>query len=426
MPEAAIRLSAVTKRYRLYSGVTERALDVLGLSALRFGRPVRFAEHAALDGVDLEIAHGERVGIIGRNGAGKTTLLKLIAGNFTPTAGEVRVSGRVQALMGVGLGFHPEFSGVENIRSALAYNGLPEDDIEAAVAEVADFSELGEYLEQPMRTYSQGMQARVMFAAATAVRPDILIVDEVLGAGDAYFLSKCSARMHNLTSGGTTLLLVSHSMRQVVQFCDRGIWLEEGSVAQDGEVLEVAKAYEAHIRELENRRLAQKSAAQETGPGGPPHPSRRRVSRWRGVPGLRLESLRLLDHAGAESYVVASGEDASLEAVFCAEAAGSYPWIAAFNIYTIDGTPVLAEHSAPRSVEAAAGAHCYATLRLCPCLLGNGEYVVSVGIYRSLDIDRLEQAVYYDLWDRSLQFRVHTSHPADESLLKPPTLWDFG
>ena len=423
--DGAISLSGVSKVYKLYPGRVALALDALGLYRLRPGGAPRFPERAALKGIDLVIGRGERVGIIGRNGAGKTTLLRILSGIAAPTTGTVSVAGRVQALLDVGLGFHADFTGLENIRASLLYNSLDEAETARAIADVVDFAELGDYLDQPLKTYSLGMRARLGFAAATAIRPDVLVVDEVLGAGDAYFLAKSAARMRELTSGGATLVLVSHSTPQIVQFCERAIWIEEGRVVRDGEALEVVKDYEAHVRELENRLRARQPAARD-GAADAQHPSGRRVSRWRGLPGLRLEALRLLDAAGRESYVIASGDEVTLEATFSAERAGAHPWIAAFNVYTTSGVPVLAEHSRAGVLDAAPGTRARARLNLRPCLLGNGEYVVSIGIYSRLDLDRLEEAEYYDLWDRSLEFRVHTPHAADPSLFKPPVSWDLG
>jgi lipopolysaccharide transport system ATP-binding protein len=159
----AISLTDVTKTYRLYSSVKEQALDVLGVTWLRFWRGPRYTTYPALDGISLEVERGERVGIVGRNGAGKTTLLKLITGNFAPTSGAVHVNGTVQALMQTGLGFHPEFTGHDNVRSALLYNGLSRNEIEAAIEDVINFAELGEFIDQPLKTYSLGMQSRPPF-----------------------------------------------------------------------------------------------------------------------------------------------------------------------------------------------------------------------------------------------------------------------
>src|SRR5438270_6992922 len=250
-PPPAIILNGIAKIYRLYDSPTEQALDVFGLSRLRFWRKPRYHEKAALDDISLLVRRGERIGIIGRNGAGKTTLLKLITGNFAPTRGTVVVNGTVQALINTGLGFHPEFTGYENIRAALVYNGLAEAELDAAIDDIVDFVELDQYLHQPIKTYSLGMQSRLYFATATAIRPEILIIDEVLGAGDAYFSAKSADRMKRLTSSGATLLLVSHSMTQILQFCDEAIWIENGRVMLRDAALTVINAYEKFISELE-------------------------------------------------------------------------------------------------------------------------------------------------------------------------------
>ena len=220
----SVCMEGVTKIYHLYENPREQAIHSLGLDRLMFWRHRRtYREFGALKAIDLTVERGERLGIIGPNGAGKTTLLKLITGNFMPTSGRMEVEGSVQALMQLGTVFHPEFSGFENIRSALNYNGLAGDAFGAALDDVVDFVELGEFLHQPMKTYSTGMGARVQFAVATAIRPDILIVDEVMGAGDAYFTGKSSHRMKKLTSSGCTLLLVSPlhcASTSVLRTCD--------------------------------------------------------------------------------------------------------------------------------------------------------------------------------------------------------------
>lgn len=235
----------VSKIYNLYSRKTDQVIDVLGLK--RFGLRTKTAprKFPSLDNISFSVKKGQRLGIIGQNGAGKTTLLKLVCGNFAPTHGKVQVHGTVQALMNAGLGFHPEYTGRENVTAALQYNGLQKSAYDEAINGIIDFCELGEFLDQPFRTYSLGMQARLMFAAATAIKPDILIVDEMLGAGDAYFVAKSKTRVENMISGGCTMLLVSHSMQQVLELCDRVLWLERGSVRMEGDPLEVVKAYEA-------------------------------------------------------------------------------------------------------------------------------------------------------------------------------------
>jgi lipopolysaccharide transport system ATP-binding protein len=253
----AIRFDQVGKMYKIFGSKLDTALDALKLPT--FGRDPRFREFWALRDIDLELRRGARLGIIGRNGAGKTTLLKLVTGNLTPSEGNVTVNGDVQALLETGGGLHPEFTGRENIRASLGYLGLSRTEIDVAEREIAEFTELGRFLDQPFKAYSQGMQARLSFAIATTVEPEILIVDEILGAGDAYFFTRSTARMTDLIESGAGVLLVSHALDQVARFCERTIWLERGRIAMDGPTDEVVKAYERFIRELEDRRLRAKN-----------------------------------------------------------------------------------------------------------------------------------------------------------------------
>jgi lipopolysaccharide transport system ATP-binding protein len=255
--ELAIRFERVGKMYKVFGSKLDTALDALNLPT--FGRDGRYREFWALRDIDFELARGARLGIIGRNGAGKTTLLKLVTGNLAPTEGGVTVNGDVQALLEIGGGLHPEFTGRENIRASLSYIGLSRAETEDSEREIAEFTELGRFLDQPFKTYSQGMQARLSFAIATTTQPEILIVDEILGAGDAYFFTRSTARMSQLIESGAGVLLVSHALDQVARFCERTIWLDRGRIAMDGPTDEVIKAYERFIRELEDRRLKAKN-----------------------------------------------------------------------------------------------------------------------------------------------------------------------
>jgi len=173
----AIRVTGLVKTYRLYDSLSDQALDIMGLGGLKFWKRRRKRFHEALKGISFELRKGERLAVIGRNGAGKSTLLKLFNENFQPTLGHIEVNGTVQALLHTGLGFFPDFTGYENLRSSLLYNGLSPGELEGAIAEIVDFVELGEFLHQPFKTYSLGMRSRLQFAAATAIHPDILLID---------------------------------------------------------------------------------------------------------------------------------------------------------------------------------------------------------------------------------------------------------
>ena len=245
--------------YKMFPTRLDSVLDALGLVRLMPWRQVKPQEFWALRAIDLEVMAGSRLGIIGRNGAGKSTLLKLITGNVAPTEGFIEVNGGVQALLEAGAGFHPEFTGYENIRASLTYQGLTPTAIEVAVEEIAEFTELGQFLSQPFKAYSTGMQARLVFATATVLKPHILIVDEILGAGDAYFAGKSSERMKELVEdSGATVLLVSHALEQVARYCDQSIWIERGQIVMRGPSLEVINAYEEFVHRLEDRRLRAK------------------------------------------------------------------------------------------------------------------------------------------------------------------------
>jgi lipopolysaccharide transport system ATP-binding protein len=242
--------------YKLFRRPSDRILDVFGLRKWLFWRKSAYQEFWALRNLNLDIRKGERVGIIGRNGAGKSTLLKIISGNVSPTEGAATVNGSIQALLEIGTGFHPEFTGRANIRASLALNGLSPAQIREKEEEIIDFAELEEFIEQPLKTYSSGMGARLAFSTATAIEPEILIIDEVLGAGDAYFSGKCVDRMKRLTrDSGATVLFVSHDLHSVQALCDRIVWIDRGVIRQDGEPLEVVKQYSAVVRREEEARL---------------------------------------------------------------------------------------------------------------------------------------------------------------------------
>lgn len=251
MSEPIIELASIAKMYRIFRSPRHRMIEALGLPVARS----TYDEFWATRNLTLTIHPGERVGLIGRNGAGKSTLLKLIAGLIQPTEGRLNVRGKVQALMELGTGFHPEFTGRANVLSSLAYQGVTGARARKALEDVLDFAELDEFIDKPVKTYSSGMYSRLAFAAATAVRSEILIVDEILGAGDAYFAGKSAKRMRALTAEGATVLFVSHDMSAVQMICDRAIWIERGRIVADGDPIEIGRAYAASIRKQEELRL---------------------------------------------------------------------------------------------------------------------------------------------------------------------------
>ena len=253
MSHIAIRATGLQKIYRLYAKPAYRFLDMFGMLGDRAGA---FTEHAALDGINLEIRRGEKVAVIGRNGAGKSTFLKLVTNVIQPTAGSIEVQGEVHALLQIGTGFHPEFTGRQNVHAYLAQLGVTGVEAERRCADAIAFAELEEYIDQPVKTYSTGMAMRLMFSASTAISPDLLVLDEVLGVGDAYFAQKSYDRMRELCErNDATLLLVTHDIYSAVRMCERVIWFDRGHVLMDGDGASVVKAYEDSIRQQEEHRL---------------------------------------------------------------------------------------------------------------------------------------------------------------------------
>jgi len=195
---------------------------------------------------------GEAVGVVGQNGAGKSTLLKMIAGTLKPTEGKIQINGRIAAILELGMGFNPELTGRQNAIHALGIMGFNAEEIHQIIPKIEEFSEIGEYFDEPVRTYSSGMQMRVAFAVATAYRPEILIIDEALSVGDVYFQHKSFSRIREFQEQGTTLLIVSHDRSSIQSLCNRAILLENGAVIKDGNPEEVFDFYNAIIAEKEN------------------------------------------------------------------------------------------------------------------------------------------------------------------------------
>ena len=238
----AVSFMGVSKVYHTYPSPRHRFLEILS-----GGRRRHVHETRALDGVDFSLEKGGRLGIIGDNGSGKSTLLKVLAGILTPTSGAVAVDGRISALLELGAGFNPELPGAENIRQLCMLHGMQDDEIDEAVPEIVRFSELKDAIDHPVKTYSSGMAVRLGFSCAVHVRPDILIVDEALSVGDAYFQNKCLHRIKSLLDEGTTFIYVTHAADAIRSLCDRGLWMERGRVRLSGPSSAVGAAYQAEV-----------------------------------------------------------------------------------------------------------------------------------------------------------------------------------
>lgn len=227
--DPAIEVTDVVKIYKLYDRPRDRVKEAFG-----FGKKQTHKLHYALKGVNLRIRRGETVGIIGTNGSGKSTILKIITGVLTPTSGEVRVNGRISALLELGAGFNQEYNGMENIYLNGTMMGFSEKEIQERLPGILEFADIGDYVYQPVKTYSSGMFVRLAFAVAINIDPEILIVDEALSVGDVFFQSKCYRRMEEIRQNGTTILMVTHDMGSVIKYCDRVVLLNKGNFIAEG------------------------------------------------------------------------------------------------------------------------------------------------------------------------------------------------
>ncbi|UZE11991.1 ABC transporter ATP-binding protein [Pseudomonas sp. B21-053] len=291
-----IRITGLGKAYKQYPNRWSRLLEwMVPFSGTRHHL------HWILQDVDFEIQPGEAVGIVGVNGAGKSTLLKMITGTTQPTCGQIQLEGRVAALLELGMGFHPDFTGRQNAFMAGQLLGMQVEEIEALMPEIESFAEIGEAIDHPVRTYSSGMQMRLAFSVATARRPDILIVDEALSVGDAYFQHKSFDRIRNFRKAGTTLLIVSHDRSAIQSICDTAILLEGGRMAMRGKPEEVMDYYNAMLAQREGQTVRQEMLANG------------QVQTISGTGEAGIVSVRLLDAQGRSVEVAEVGQPMVLE-----------------------------------------------------------------------------------------------------------------
>ncbi len=234
----AIRVQDVTKVYRLYEKPIDRLKETVSVTHKNYHR-----DFYALNGLSFQVKKGETVGIIGTNGSGKSTILKIITGVLTPTSGEVEVNGKISALLELGAGFNMDYTGIENIYMNGTMMGYTKKEMDAKLQDILDFAEIGDFVYQPVKTYSSGMFVRLAFALAINVEPEILIVDEALSVGDVFFQSKCYRRMEEIRKSGTTILMVTHDMGSIIKYCDRVVLLNKGEFIAQGAPAKIVDMY---------------------------------------------------------------------------------------------------------------------------------------------------------------------------------------
>src|SRR5438094_2837700 len=314
---AASRAEHLEKRYGLRTG---RATTLKELVL----RQIPSAEAVyALKDVSFSVDRGQCFGVVGANGSGKSTLLKLIAGTAKPTTGTIDVEGRVSALLELGAGFHPDFTGRENAYLNGSLLGLSRRETEAAMPKIESFAQLGRFFDAPIKTYSSGMAARLGFSVAVHVDPEVLLVDEVLAVGDEYFQHKCYAKIAEFRGAGKTIVLVSHDIGLIQRLCDRAIWLDQGRVAASGTVRDVATAYHLEVGERELRERA----------------LRGEVGGRSGSGEVEIVSAKVIDKAGAPKTLLEIGDPASFEIRY-RNTSGVNDAVFGVYVYRDDGTGI--------------------------------------------------------------------------------------
>ncbi|NCA71004.1 MAG: ABC transporter ATP-binding protein [Sphingobacteriia bacterium] len=413
--EVAIRVRELTKVFNVYRHPADLVLEVIT-------RRPRHQRYTALEGLSLDVPRGQVLGILGRNGAGKSTLLKLLAGTLTPTSGTIEIAGRVTAILELGTGFHPDYTGRENILMGGLCLGMTRREIEAKIDQIIAFSELEDFIDAEFRTYSSGMQARLTFSTATAVDPDVLIVDEALAVGDARFQLKCFEHMTRLRDAGKTILLVTHDENAVTRFCDRALIVEHGRILVDDHPKTAVAAY----LELMFGGTAQRQDDQMRNPCVDPGHSARRF----GNQEARLLEYGLEDESGARVKIAQSGKKYSLflRARAKAKVEG---WSAGFTIkdargLVMWGITTTLQGMTPQTLEPDDLIEARVDLTM---WLASGDYFVNLGLgYEVRDemIDFIDDALHFKvvgphgIFDASLvnldpDLRIEVLQQADTS-----------
>lgn len=412
----AIRVSGLSKIFRIYDRPQDRLLQ----SLWKGGKP-RHREFHALDNISLEVGRGETVGIIGLNGSGKSTLLQLIAGTLAPTSGEVFVNGKVSALLELGAGFNPEFTGRENIRMAAMIQGKGERENCQHYDRIAAFADIGDFIDQPVKTYSSGMYVRLAFAVAMLAEPDVLIVDEALAVGDMGFQAKCMLALKKMQERGASILFVTHDVSQIKALCQRALYLQRGRVLELGPAAEVANRYIRDVQAAANREITGVETAPTIARSADHAHADAAEGRYRqfadavehcrsGSGDARVLLAELLDDQGCPVASTEHGQEASIrivvEAVRRCAFSVNYK-ICDRNRIAVIGADFLMQNQGLLALEPGQRAEIVYRTRL---PLMDGKYTLRVSLTHPIDNHR--HAIFFDIVEIAHVFEVLPSQQA--------------
>ena len=403
----AISVKGVEKIYKLYDKPSDRVKEALGLA-----RKAKHKKHYALNGIDMEIGQGECVGIIGTNGSGKSTILKIITGVLSPNAGEVKVNGRISALLELGAGFNMEYNGIENVYLNGMMIGFSEKEIDGKLQDILDFADIGDYVYQPVKTYSSGMFVRLAFAVAINIEPEILIVDEALSVGDVFFQAKCYHKFEEFKEMGKTIVFVSHDLSSISKYCDRVILLNKGVKLGEGSPKEMIDVYKRVLvgqyelpDDTEQTNLLQDEELREKAADSVQKKKEKRQTEQGVNPELleygsgkaKITEYDLIDQGGTKTTAIIKGQDYTIR-MRVAFAQDCPAPIFAFTIKNIRGTEItgtntMVEKAFLEPVKAGETKEIVFTQHMS---LQGGEYLLSLGVtgYEGDDF-----TVYHRLYD---------------------------
>lgn len=360
----------------------------------------------ALKNVTLSIPKGETWGIIGRNGSGKSTLLKLVAGIYKPDTGAMTVNGRVSALIELGAGFHPDFSGRENVFINASILGLPKKEIHEKFDEIVAFAELEDFIDNPVRTYSSGMFMRLGFSVAIHVDPDILLVDEVLAVGDQAFGARCKEKMNSFKKAGKTILLVTHDLSEVERWCDGAVWIDKGEIQRIGKPNRVIDAYLSAVAESENQGRLEDHKLDET--------AQEQTNRW-GTREVELTKVALRGADGAERYVYQSGDSMTVEIDYISHSTVREP-VFGVGINKNDGALCYGVNTSIENIHIdEISGEGKVSVRFDRLDLVDGAYTISVAAHA-------KDGHPYDYHDQMYEFSMR-SKIKDVGVFRPPHEW---